>query len=100
MACVHNGVQRLIHTSTVDSLGYNPKGVANEDWKNYNYKFYNYSNTKREGEEMVMSYNGKNGLEVVVLHPGSMLGPFDITLQFGRFVIHNARRYHHCHFLH
>ena len=84
-ACLKHGVKRLIHTSTVDVFGCNPAGVANENWTDYNFANtgYNYSDTKREGEKRVMEYN-KKGLEVVVIYPGSMIGPFDFTLQYGR----------------
>ena len=84
-ACIKNKVKRLIHTSTVDIFGCNPNGVADESWSDYNFANtgYNYSDTKREGEKRVLEYN-KKGLEVVVVYPGSMIGPFDFTLQYGR----------------
>ena len=84
-ACLKNKVKRLIHTSTVDVFGCNPKGAADESWTDYNFANmgYNYSDTKREGEKRVMEYN-KKGLEVVVVYPGSMIGPYDFTLQYGR----------------
>lgn len=84
-ACIKHGVRRLVHTSTVDALGYNPDGLADENWPTYNYANtgYNYGDTKREGELRVREFNGR-GLEVVVINPGSMIGPYDYTLQFGR----------------
>ncbi|MFA5786547.1 MAG: NAD-dependent epimerase/dehydratase family protein [Actinomycetota bacterium] len=84
-ACLENGVRRLVHTSTVDALGYNPDGVADETWGTYNYadQGYNYGDTKHEGERRVREFAGP-APEVVVIYPGSMVGPFDYTLQFGR----------------
>lgn len=84
-ACIKNNVKRLVHTSTVDIFGCNPNGVADENWTDYNFANtgYNYSDTKREGEKRVLEYNNK-GLEVIVVYPGSMMGPFDFTLQYGR----------------
>lgn len=84
-ACLRHGVRRLVHTGTIDALGYNPGGLADETWADYNYAGtgYNYADTKREGERRVRALGGKD-LEVVVAYPGSMLGPFDFTLQFGR----------------
>ncbi len=84
-ACIKHKVKRLIHTSTVDIFGCNPAGIANEKWTDYNFAntAYNYSDTKREGERRVLEYNNK-GLEVVIIYPGSMIGPFDFTLQYGR----------------
>ena len=85
-ACIDHGVRRLVHTSTIDALGFNPGGVADETWSDYNYAGwgYNYADTKREGERRVRELGAERGLEVVVIYPGSMLGPFDFTLQFGR----------------
>jgi len=84
-ACITHEVKRLVHTSTVDAIGYNPQGTADEKWPNYNYGGwgYNYADTKREGERRVLEFNDR-GLEVVVINPGSMIGPFDFTLQYGR----------------
>lgn len=84
-ACLKHKVKRLIHTSTVDVLGCNPDGVANEQWTDYNFanSGYNYADTKREGEKQVLEFN-KKGLEVVIVYPGSMMGPYDFTLQYGR----------------
>jgi dihydroflavonol-4-reductase len=84
-ACLKHGVKRLVHTGTIDALGYNPNGLTDETWSRYNYAGmgYNYGDTKREGEKRVLSFCAK-GLDVVVIYPGSMLGPYDFTLQFGR----------------
>jgi len=84
-ACLEKGVRRMIHTSTVDVLGFNPQGLADENWDKYNYANtgYNYADTKREGEKIVRDYAGK-GLDAVIINPGSMIGPYDFTLQFGR----------------
>jgi dihydroflavonol-4-reductase len=84
-ACLRHGVKRMVHTGTVDTIGYNPRGLADENWNDYNYAGtgYNYGDSKREGERIVREYN-ERGLETVIIHPGSMIGPFDYTLQFGR----------------
>lgn len=84
-SCIRHGVKRMVLTSTIDALGYNPDGLADETWPNYNYAGmgYNYADTKRDGERRALIYNSR-GLEVVVIYPGSMLGPYDFTLQFGR----------------
>lgn len=82
-------IQKAVHTATVDTLGYNPNGLADEHWdddpSHYNYANtgYNYADTKREGEKIVFEYASK-GLNATVINPGSMMGPYDFTLQFGR----------------
>ncbi len=82
---LHHGVRRMIHTSTVDALGYDPAGEADESWPQFNLggQGYRYAESKREGERIALDYNTR-GLEVVVLNPGAMLGPFDVNLQYGR----------------
>jgi dihydroflavonol-4-reductase len=84
-ACLRHGVRRMVHTCTIDALGYNPDGIADETWQPYNYEGtgYNYADTKREGELRLRDYMGR-GLDAVVIYPGSMLGPYDFTLQYGR----------------
>ena len=84
-ACLKHGVKRLVHTCTIDALGYNPDGLADETWQPYNYggTGYNYADTKREGELRLRDYM-RRGLDAVVIYPGSMLGPYDFTLQYGR----------------
>ena len=78
-------VRRVVHTSTVDAIGFNPNGVADESWTDFNLgRFgYHYAISKREAEKRALAFNG-DGIEVVVLQPASMVGPYDVTLQFGR----------------
>ena len=88
-AATEHKIQKVVHTATVDTIGYNPEGLADEHWDddpaNYNYANtgYNYADTKREGEQIAFDYAQK-GLDVTILNPGSMMGPYDYTLQFGR----------------
>ncbi len=91
-AAFENKIQKVIHTATVDSIGYNPDGLADEHWdddpQNYNYinTGYNYADTKREGEQITFEF-AKKGLDVSIINPGSMMGPYDFTLQFGRLFL-------------
>ena len=80
-----NGVRRVIHTSTVDTIGFNPGGLADETWTEFNFdRFgYHYAVSKREAEKRALALNG-DGIEVVAILPASMIGPYDVTLQYGR----------------
>jgi len=82
-AAMKHNIKRVIHTSTIDTFGYNPQGLVDENWTDFNYTKNNYAITKREGEKIALSYVEK-GLDVVVINPGSMIGPYDHTLQYGR----------------
>jgi len=33
----HSGVRRVVHTSTVDTIGFNPNGLADETWTDFNF---------------------------------------------------------------
>lgn len=79
------GVRRVVHTSTVDALGFDPNGIADESWTDFNLgRFgYHYAISKREAEKRALAFNG-DGIEVVVIQPASMIGPYDVTLQYGR----------------
>lgn len=85
-ACLNAGVQRLIHTSTVDVFGYDPDGgPVDEDTGTFNFDNigYHYGETKVAGDAQVRAVADK-GLDVVLIHPGMMIGPYDHTLQMGR----------------
>jgi len=80
-----NGVRRVVHTSTVDTIGYNPQGLADEAWPVFNFDRFNYhyAISKREAEKRALALNG-TGIEVVALLPASMIGPYDVNLQYAR----------------
>lgn len=84
-ACVAAGVKRLIHTSTADVFGYSEDGQAVTEGHPFNYvnMDYNYGETKVAGDEVARSYQS-DALDVVLIHPGFMIGPYDHTLQVGR----------------
>ena len=89
-AAIAANVKRIVHTSTVDAMGYHPSGAElseqDADRASWNLGWYNYAQTKREGEEVVWSTvaGDSENIEAVVLRPGAMIGPYDFTLQFGR----------------
>jgi len=85
-ACLKHGVKRLVHTSTLDVLGFNPTGGSYDEVSghyNFNNMGYNYGDTKLEAEVRLRAYNSDQ-LEVVFIYPGFMMGPYDYTLQIGR----------------
>ncbi|MBN2157449.1 MAG: SDR family oxidoreductase [Candidatus Lokiarchaeota archaeon] len=84
-SALKHGVKKVIHTSTIDTIGINPGGLTDETWNEFTYQGTGnvYAESKRKGEQIALSYVDK-GLDVVVLNPGSMIGPYDHTLQYGR----------------
>jgi len=84
-ACVKHGVRRLIHTSTADVFGYSEDGQPVDEttgYFNYLRMGYNYGETKQEADSIMRSYKSPS-LDVILIHPGFMIGPFDHTLQIG-----------------
>lgn len=84
-ACIKHGVKRLVHTSTIDVLGYNPNGGSFDEISgqyNFDNMDYNYGDSKHEADLRLQSY--KSQLDIVTIYPGFMIGPFDFTLQIGR----------------
>ena len=87
-ASLEVGVTRFVHTSTMDVHGYNQDGSALPEKRGdtgLTCIGYDYADTKVEGEYRVRSLM-EDGLDVVVVYPGFMIGPFDHTLQLGRIV--------------
>ena len=85
-ACLKHGVQRMIHTSTLDVLGHDPeRRVLTEETGRFNFDNmgYNYGETKLEGERRLRQFESERDLDVVFIYPGFMCGPFDFTLQLG-----------------
>lgn len=82
------GVKRFVHTSTLDVHGYNRNGSALAERPGDTSLTgigYDYADTKVEGERQVRART-ERGLDVVVVYPGFMIGPFDHTLQLGRII--------------
>lgn len=87
-AALEAGVRRFLHTSTTDVLGYFPDGSP-VDENGGTHLFtgigYHYADTKLAGEVAVRRRLDR-GLDLVVVYPGFMVGPFDFTLQIGRVI--------------
>ncbi|WP_412518169.1 NAD-dependent epimerase/dehydratase family protein [Actinomadura madurae] len=87
-AALRAGVKRFIHTSTLDVHGYNADGSPLPE-RHGEHPFtgigYDYADTKMAGEAAVRRRLDE-GLDVVVVYPGFMVGPYDHTFQFGRII--------------
>src|SRR5262249_20660197 len=71
-------VGRLVHMSSIVAVGgASPETTVDESspWNLAEMKI-PYFDTKRQGEEIVL-HAAKNGLDAVVVNPGSILGPYD-----------------------
>lgn len=88
-ASLEAGVSRFVHTSTIDVHGYNSDGSPLTEQQHGDRSLcgigYDYADTKTEGEALALS-RIREGLDVVVVYPGFMIGPYDHTLQLGSIV--------------
>jgi dihydroflavonol-4-reductase len=85
-ACVAAGVHRMVQTSTADVFGMLEPGEQRPRDETAAYNLagtgYFYGDTKLEGDRRLRLFEDR--LEIVWVHPGAMLGPYDFTLQYGR----------------
>jgi dihydroflavonol-4-reductase len=84
---------RLVHISTVDTLGLGSRQQpAHEDSPRIGKIPCTYVVTKREAEQVVEE-EIERGLEAVIVHPGFMLGPWDWKPSSGRMLLEIATRW-------
>lgn len=82
---------RLVHVSTVDTLGCGSRqSPANEETPRGGHVDCPYVVTKREAEQVVLDLVPQ-GLEAVVVNPAFMLGPWDWKPSSGRMLLAVAR---------
>lgn len=84
---------RLVHISTVDTLGIGqPDRPVKEDDSKEGKVPCTYVTTKREAEAVVEEGIAA-GLDAVIVHPGFMLGPWDWKPSSGRMMLELGKRY-------
>jgi dihydroflavonol-4-reductase len=92
-ACLAEGVARVVHTSTVGTIGLSAlPAPCDEDtpaasWQRVGH----YKGSKLEAERVALSY-AVRGLDVVVVNPSAPVGPWDVKpTPTGRIVVDFAR---------
>ncbi len=78
------GVSRVIHISSALVYGNTPDRPFREDSPVGDVRYSEYARTKYEGEKVAWDYYRK-GLPLIVLYPGSVIGPGDIKGS-GRYI--------------
>ena len=69
------GIRRLIHTSSVAAIGFDPAGSPVDETAVWNWPFHlPYMETKRDGEIVARS-GASDRMEVIVLNPATVMGP-------------------------
>ena len=68
-------IKRLIHTSSVAAIGFDPAGGTVDETIQWNWPTgLPYMETKRDGEAVAMKA-AREGLEVIILNPATIMGP-------------------------
>lgn len=76
-AAKKTGIRRVIHISTIHTFRQLPANEElTEQREKVGEKAVHYDRSKKEGEEIALAMNG-NGLEVLVMNPTGIIGPYD-----------------------
>ena len=92
-AAAQAGVRRLVHTSTVNTLGIPLPGRVGDERTPSNWQRYGmgYMDSKRESEALVLAANVPGALETLAVLPGTMFGPWDVNDNGGTYIKLAAR---------
>jgi nucleoside-diphosphate-sugar epimerase len=78
-AALANGVERLVHCSSLGAIGRNPGGVSDESFTINPFETcLDYECTKAHAEHEVLRAV-LNGLDAVIVNPSGMVGPWDFA---------------------
>lgn len=85
-------VERLVYVSTVDALGLRTEEEPADESVPFNEegRATPYARTKYEAQGKVMGFAEK-GLDVIIVNPTYMIGPFDVKPSSGRMIVEVAR---------
>ena len=72
-----SGIKRVIHISSIHAYNQRPTHeILDEKREPVNEKAFAYDYSKKQGQQIALSMNG-NGMEVIVMNPTSIIGPYD-----------------------
>lgn len=93
LAALAAGVERIVYTSSVATLGIVPGGVADEGTPSTVEDMIGpYKRSKFEAEEVVSALVGERGLPAVIVNPSTPIGPGDVKpTPTGRIIVEAAR---------
>jgi nucleoside-diphosphate-sugar epimerase len=77
-ACIAKGVRRLVVTSSISAYGPVSGAVTEETPSLAANSWINYQTTKWQAQEIARAATAR-GLEVVILQPGGIIGPYDFA---------------------
>lgn len=80
-------VQRFVFTSSTSTLGIPSDGTVGDEKTAYNWQSYRlpYTDSKFQAEQEVLRA-ATGGLDAIIVHPGTVIGPGDIHFNGGRWI--------------
>ncbi len=92
-ASVRAGVRRLLHTSTVNTLGIPRPGTLGDETTPSNWQQYKlgYMDSKRQSEALVLDAARRGELDALAVLPGTLFGPWDVNFNAGSYIKAAAR---------
>jgi dihydroflavonol-4-reductase len=86
-ACLESGVGRLVHTSSIAAIGFNPDGSPADETTEFNWRSFDvgYRISKYEAEQEVQK-GVRAGLDAVIVNPSIIIGPGDIHVHGGQLI--------------
>lgn len=90
-SCLGSNVERLIHVSSVGTVGFNKNGELANETKPFNWpsNFY-YMTSKYQGEKIVENAVKQKGLQAIILNSASIMGPGDPNIHSPHNQIYNT----------
>lgn len=95
VAMKHHGIRRLVHVSTVNTIGHGTESHPADESQPMRPPFADsfYARSKRLGEEAVQEgMRDYPGMEAVIINPGYMLGAYDVKPSSGRMLLAAYRK--------
>lgn len=92
-AALEHGVQRVVHTSSIATIGHSPIDSPATEASEWNLGGLRspYHITKRQAEGIVHRYI-ERGLDAVIVNPSYTIGPYDVKPSSGRMILLYAAR--------
>lgn len=86
-SCLDLGIEKLVHTSSIAAIGFEPEGKLADESTSFNWEPYDvgYRISKYRGEQEVMK-GVRLGLQAVMVNPSVVIGPRDIHFHGGQLI--------------
>lgn len=93
-ACIHHGVEKLIHISTANTIGPGSRDKPADEL--YSFGLTNissgYVSSKYIAQQYVLEQVERRGLAAVVINPTFMLGAYDAGPSSGKLILHGINK--------